>query len=165
MNNIITYKRIKINIWVAIIFGGPHVLMLLSYIHQWGSKPLSTLGLVIMSIVFVFIYIFIGWQKVVIGDKFFIIKQVMPIYNKIETVQIKDVSVANVSILNVLYWNLGMYGDYNMRISMKFPEKYSFDFVKQTVIIKLKNGKIYQIAIRDAERIKIEIERQMITTK
>ena len=167
-NNIRTYNRDKSNMWVALIFGGSHVLMLLSYIHQWGTKPLNALGFIIISIFWIFIYIFLGWRKVMICDKFVIFKQYLPRYNKIEIVQIKDVSVLNVSILNVLYWNMGMfgnmYGDINTYMNMKFPEKYSFDFVKQTLIIKLKSGKTYQIAIKDAERIKNEIERQMITT-
>jgi len=165
MSNRETYKRVKINWWVFIIFGGIHVLMILSYIHQWGNKPLTMAGLIFISIFWIFIYIFLGWRKVMICDKFVIFKQYLPRYNKIEIAQIKDVSVVNVSILNVLYWNMGifwdMYGDINTYMSMKFPEKYSFDFVKQTVIIKLKSGKTYQIAIKDAERVKKEIESQM----
>jgi len=38
----------------------------------------------------------------------------------------------------------------------------SFDFVKQAVSIQLKSGKIYQIAIKDTEKIKEEIEKRMI---
>ena len=169
MNNIPTYKRVKINWWIIILFGGTHVLMLLSYIHQWGSRPFSMSELIvmfiIMSIIWIFIYMLLGWRKVMIDDKFVIFRSGFPLYNKIEIAQIKDISIVNVNILNVMYWNWGMmYSDTGMLIGMKFPEKYSFDLVKQTVIVKLKNGKTYQIAIKDAERVRKEIERQMITT-
>jgi len=149
----------------ALFFGGIHIWMIFAYIHQWGNKPVDEVGLILFSIIWIFIYIFIGWRKVVICNKFVMIRVGLPLYNKMEIVQIKDVRVVNVSILNVIYWNMGMYyGDFNTRMNMKFPEKYSFDFVRQTVIIKLANGKYYQIAIKDAERVKSEIERQMITT-
>ena len=161
-HNIITYKRVKINWWVFILFGGIHVWMMFAYIHQWGNRPIDETGLIIMSIIWIFIYILFGWRKLMICDKFVIFRSGLPLYNEMEIVQIKDVSIANVSILNVMYWNWGMmYSDAGMRMGMKFPDKYSFDLVKQTVIIKLKNGKTYQIAIKDAERVKIEIERQM----
>jgi len=98
----------------------------------------------------------------IINDKFVIFRSGLPLYNEIEILKIKDVSVVNISILNVMFWSMSILYSYNdIRIGIKLPEKYSFDFVKQTVIIKLKNGKTYQIAIKDAERVKIEIERQM----
>ena len=161
MNNSITYKRIKLKGWVIILFGGFHVWMIFAYIHQWGSRPLPLSGLFIMSAIWIFIYLVIGWRKVVIDDKSVIFWQFLPLYNKIEIVQIKEVSVVNVSIMNVMYWSMGMgmmLNDAKMGMGMKFPEQFSFDFVKQTVIIKLKNGKSYQIAIKDAERIREEIE-------
>ena len=161
-HNIITYKRIKAKRWVIILFGGFHVWMIFAYIHQWGSRPLPLSGLFIMSIIWIFIYIVIGWRKEVIDDKSVIFRSGLPLYNEIAILKIKDVNVENVSILNVMYWSIGMLYSYNhINMGIKFPEKYSFDFVKQTVIIKLKNGKSYQIAIKDAERVKMEIERQM----
>ena len=44
----------------------------------------------------------------------------------------------------------------------KNTEKYLFDFVKQVIIIHLKNGKVYKIYTKKAEKIKEEIEKRMI---
>ena len=168
MENRATYKRIKANWWVIILFGGFHVWIIFAYIiYQRGVNPHNTFGLIIVSIIWIFVYIIFGWRKVIIGDKFIILRAIFPLYNKlaVDFVKIEDVSIANVSIASVMYWSMcTLYLNTGIRKGMIFPEKYPFDFVKQTIIIKLKNGETYQIAIKDAEKIKEEIEKRMITT-
>jgi len=149
-NNQITYKRVKINWWVFIIFGGIHAWMIFAYIHQWGTNPVDKTEPIIMSIIWVFTYILLGRFKVIIDDNFVIFRSDVWIPVKIPIFMIDKVSVKKVGLMiNVQGKN----------------EKYYFDFVKQAVSIQLKNGKIYQIGIKDAEKIKEEIEKRMITTK
>ena len=147
-----TYKLVKINWWVFLIFGGIHVCMIIGYIHQLvNNHPVSETGFIILSIIWVFIYIFIGRSKVIIDNNHVVFRSDVWIPIKIPIVNIKNVSVKQVSWMN-LY------------IPEKNTEKFYFGFVKQAINIHLKNGKIHQIGIKDAEKIKEEIEKRMITT-
>ena len=150
-HNIITYKRVKINWWVFILFGGFHVWMIFAYIHQMGTNPISNGGFIFLTIMWIFIYIFIGRSKVIIDDNQVIFRSDVWIPIKIQIVNIKNVSVKQVSWMN-LY------------IPEKNTEKFYFGFVKQAINIHLKNGKIHQIGIKDAEKIKEEIEKRMTIT-
>jgi len=145
-NNSITYKRVKINWWLILIFAGFYVWMIFTYIHQWGNNPLDKAGLIIMSVIWTFVYIGIGRFKVIIDDNHVVFRSDVWIPVKIPFAKIKSVSVEQVALM--------YFGEKN-------TERYSFDLVKRAVIIKLKNGKIYQIAIKNAERIKEEIEKRM----
>jgi len=148
MNNQEIYKRVKINWWIIIIFGGFHVWMIFAYIHQWGNNPIDEAGLIIMSIIWFFIYIFLGRFKVIIDNNYAVFRSDLWVPVKIPITAIKNISVIRVGLMvNVPGKN----------------EKYYFDFVNQAVRIQLKNGMVYQIAIKNAQKIKDEIEKRMIT--
>ena len=152
MNNQTTYKRIKINWWVFILFGGFHIWMIFAYIHQWGNNPIDKAGLIKVSIIWIFIYIFIGRFKVIINDNFAVFCSDVWIPIKILISMIDKVSVKKASMMG-------------MSIPFSNVKNYQFDFsASHAVCIQIKNGKLYQIAIKDAEKIKEEIEKRMITT-
>ena len=150
-NNHITYKRVKINWWVFILFGGIHVKMIFSYIHQWGTtNPVDEAGFIFISITWFFIYLFIGRFKVIIDDNFAIFRSDIWVPVKIQISMIENVSVKKVPIMD-LY------------IPGSNPVKYQFDFfASHAVKIQMKSDKTYQVAIKDAERIKEEIEKRML---
>jgi len=152
MNNRETYKLIKINWWVILIFIGTYVFAIFAYIHQWGTNPIDKGGYIFLTIMFIFTYIFIGRSKVIIDYNHVVFRSDIWVPIKIPIVNIKNVSVKQFSWIN-LY------------IPEKNTEKFYFGFVKQAVKIQMINGKTYQIGIRNAEKIKEEIEKRMITTK
>jgi len=119
-NNRAKYKQIKINWWVFILFGGIHVWVIFAYIHQWGSRSMDETGFIIMSIIWIFVYIFIGRSKVIINDNQVVFRSDVWIPIKIPIVNIKSVSVKQVSWIN-LY------------IPEKNTEKLYFGFVKQAI--------------------------------
>ena len=160
-NNRETYKRVKINWWLILLFlgvnGGLCVWMIFAYIHQWGNNPIPnktflTVSVTIFVLATIVPLIFVWRFKVTIDDKFVIFKVSLAMHIKISIVNIKNVSVKQVS------WT-------NLYISEKNTEKFYFGFVKQAVKIQMINGKTYEIGIRNAEKIKEEIEKRMITTK
>ena len=69
---------------------------------------------------------------------------------KIHVTQIKDVNVGKVSIR--------MYARNYVKLV------YLFDFTRQTVKIQTKSDRVYQIAIKNAQKIKEEIEKRILTT-
>ena len=147
-NNYIAYKRVKINWWVFIIFGGIHLSMIFAYIDQLGNNPIEA-GFIFISIIWIFIYLFLGRFKVIVYDNFAVFRSDIWIPVKIPISMIENVSVKQVPMIEVY-------------IPGSNPVKYQFDFVSQAIVIQLKNDKIYQIAIKEAEIIKKEIEKRMI---
>ena len=154
MNIHATYKRVKINWWVFILFGGLYVLMIFAYIHQWGDKPIDKSGLIHISIIFLFVCLFIGRFKVIINDKYAIFRSDIWIPVKIPISMIEGVSVKKgLPIMDVCIPGISK------------TMKYQFDFsASHTVKIQKKSGKTYQISIENAQKIKKEIEKRMITT-
>ena len=152
-NNITTYKRVKINWLIFLILGGFHAWLIFAYILQWGNNPIDKTGLIVMSIIWGFTYILIGRFKVIIDDNLVIIKMDWYTFFKIPIAKIKSVNIER------LKWAFlgGVYYGKNL-------ERFHFDFVKQTVKIQMKSGKIYQIAIKNAEKIKEEIEKRINKT-
>ena len=144
-----TYKRIKINWLYVSMLGGIQVLMIFGYIYQWGNNPFSRSSLITQSIVFAFAYIYAGRIKIIIDDNYIVLRSDLRIWEKIPIFLIKNVSIQQTSLLS-------------MNIQGSSLKKYPFDYIKQTVSIKLKNEKIYQIAIKDTQIIKEEIENRMI---
>ena len=144
---------IKVNWWFILIIVGFYVLVVFSYINQLSgsSRSISMTGFIIMTIIWILILFLGGRFKVIInrynsnfshrGPDFW-----SPI--KIPIVDINNVSVKQIGLI---------------KISGKWIDSYIIDFVKQNVCIQMKNRKIYQIAIKDAERIKDEIEKRMTT--
>ena len=87
-----------------------------------------------------------------IDDKFVIFKTSLVTHLKIPIANIKNVSIELVTKLKFAIVN-------------KYFVRCYFDFVKQTIKIQLKNGMIYQLHIKDAEKIKEEIEKRIIIPK
>ena len=158
MNNGITYKKVKINWWVFIFFGGFFVFMIFAYIHKWGNNPLKKPDLILVSIIWLFIFIFLGRFKVIINDKYVIFRSDIWIPVKIPISMIKSVSEGEAPFVSMI-----MYISSNACIKEKNTVKYFFDFsASHAVKIQTKNGKVYKIAIKDAEIIKEEIEKRML---
>ena len=150
MNNQSIYKG-KIHLWVLFILWGSYVHMIFAYIHQWGNNPVNKTVLIILGVIWISLSVFLPNSRLIltIDDKFFVISGSSYWASvKIHITQIKDVSVGNVSIK--------MYASYNTGLV------YPFDFTRKTVMIQTKSGKTYQIAIKNAQKIKEEIEKRMI---
>jgi hypothetical protein len=147
-NNKTTYKQVKIVWWLILIFVGIYVLIIFSYIYQWGTKPVSKSSLIYLSVIFIVALLYAGWWRVKIDNNY--IAFCIPNFwiKKIPIANIKNVSVKPIGLL---------------KISGKFIDSYRIDFVKQNLCIQMKNRKIYQFAVKDAEKIKKEIEKRMIT--
>ena len=150
-NNRAKYKRVIINWLVIILFGGLHVWMIFAYFHQWRDNPLSKSGLIIMSIIWIFIYILFGRFKVIIDDNYAIFRSDVWIGMKIPIPMIDNVSTKQVPLSLMSMYLPG----YNFN---------QFEITRNVVKIQMKNGKIYQIAIKNAEKIKEEIEKRMTIT-
>ena len=146
-NNYIAYKRVKINWWIIILFGGIIVLMIPAYIYQFGDNPLDKAGLIKASLVSIFVCVFLGRFKVIVNDNFAVFRSDIWVPLKIPISMIENISLKKVSM---------------MGMGIPFRDYY-FDYSASRVVkIQLKSGKTYQIAIKDAERIKEEIEKRMI---
>ena len=152
MKNNQTIFRGKIHWWVLLILWVIYVWMIFAYIHQWGNNPVNKAALIILSVIWISISVLFFAERFIltIDDKFFVISGSSYWASvKIHITQIKDVSVGNVSIK--------MYASYNTGLV------YPFDFTRKTVMIQTKSGKTYQIAIKNAQKIKEEIEKRMLT--
>jgi len=157
-NDRVTYKRIpnNMNWWVLIFLVGIYIWLIFAYIHQWGNNPINKTVLIIIAVIYiVFWFVFVGgrnWEyKVIIDNKFVIFTSDLWFPCKIMIANINSVRIEQVA--RMLPGRIKLVG--------KNIEKHSFDSVKQAVSIQLKDGKIYQIAIKDAEKIKEEIEKRM----
>jgi len=130
--------------------------MLFSYFHQWGNRPLTKTGFIItatfMAIVIIICLCFC-WRFILkIDDKFAIFRADLHVMFKIPIAKIKNVNIERLERACIVG---------GVRCPGKNIERIGFDFVKQVVSIQLGNGKIYQIAVKDAEDIKEEIEKRM----
>ena len=160
MENRAIYKRVKINWWVILLFvgisGGIGIQMIFAYIHQWGNNPIPNMTALILLETFLVVPIIValfifGRFKLIIDDNFVIIRTGLWTQCK--------VSYASINKISVRQYTKFATG------SIKFSGKnriISFDFINQFVKIQLKNGKNYWIAIKNAEKIKEEIEKRMI---
>jgi len=148
-NEHIAYKRVKINWWVFILFGGFHVHMIFTYIRQWSTEPVDEVGLFVLSFTSL-IYLFIGRFKVIVDDNFFVFRSDLWVPVRIPIFMIDNVSIEQATPMNVYFP-----GNKTMRFQFHF-------FALYAVKIQLKSGKIYEINIKEAEIIKKEIEKRMI---
>ena len=154
MNNKVTYTG-NIHWWFILIFMGCFVWTIVAYIYQWGNNPVNKAGLFIFCTIWVIVSIvfFVNRFILTIDNEFIKFKLASWGRIKIHITQIKDVSVEKMNLKTCI-----------KIISTYYKgTKYQFDFTKQTVKIQTKNGNIYQIAIKDAERIKEEIEKRMVS--
>ena len=148
-NNQTTYKRGKIHWWIILILWGFYVWMIFAYIHQWGNNPVDKAALIIFGIIWIVVSVLLFTERFIltIDDKFIKFKLFRWGTVNIHITQIKDVSVEK----------------------MSFPKMYVkryeyFDFTGQVLKIQTKSDRIYQFAIKDAKKIKEEIEKRMLTT-
>ena len=149
MNNQVTYKLVKINWWIIPILVGIYVLMIFSYIYQWGNNPIDKSSLIIkFPVIWIVVLLYAGWYRVKIDDNFISFRIPNFLIQKIPITNIKNVSIKQISL---------------MEIAGKFIDRYRIDFTKQNLCIQMENGKIYQFAIKDAEKIKQEIEKRMLS--
>ena len=151
------YKRVKIHWWVIIILMGFVVWMIFAYIHQWGNNPVDKAGLVIFSIMFVGSSILIFTERYIltIDDKFVFFKfgSSSGWTIKIHVTQVEDARVEE--------WNFRTYTKCAKEMYYRRGTLYVFNFTRQALKIETKSGKIYRIAIRNAEKVKEEIEKRM----
>jgi hypothetical protein len=150
MNNQPIYKRVKILWWIILILWGFYAWVIFAYIHQWGNNPIDKAGLLIFSVIWIMVSVFLFTNRFVltIDDKFVIVKFGSWWDIKIHITQIKDVNVEKVN-----------FGKYFWAYVKKAPNKgtqYLFDFTGQVLKIQTKNGKTYQITIKNAQKIKEE---------
>ena len=146
MNNQ-TIFRGNIHWWVLLFLWGFYVHMIFAYIHQWGNNPVNEVALLFFAIIWIMasVLLFAIRPILTIDDVFVKFKYYGdPI--KIHITQIEDVSVKKMSFFKV-YAKLYQY----------------YDFTGQFLKIQTKSGRVYIIAIKNAQKIKEEIEKRMIT--
>jgi len=149
------FKRVKINWGIIFMLTGMFVLLIIpTYIYQFGTNPVDEKGLVIMAMFIIVFLLFHGRHRLIIDNNFVVFRlnwDLLPVKVPIDI--IKEVAVSKLSIIWALEFN-----ERNIK-------KYQFDyFIEQAVSIQLKNGKHYKIAIKNAQKIKEEIEKRMLTT-
>ena len=146
-NNQIKFHS-KIHLWVFLILAGIYVHMIFSYIHQWGNNPIDKAGLIILTVIWIIVSVLLFAIRFIltIDDEFVKFKYYGDAV-KIHITQIKDVSVEKLSFF---------------KIYAKFYQYY--DFTGQFLKIQTKSGRIYIFAIKNAQKIKEEIEKRMFNT-
>ena len=145
-NNNILYKRVKNHWWIFLLFAGCFVWMIFAYIHQWGNNPPTKASLIIIAIIFVTALMLFHPGRFVftIDNEFVSFKSAYWGRVKIHITQIKDVNVEKMSFFKM------------------YAKRYEYhDFTGQVLKIQTKSDMVYQIAIKDAEKIKEEIEKRI----
>jgi hypothetical protein len=151
------YIRGKIHWWVLLILWGFYVWAIIAYIHQWGNNPVNEAALTILAIIWIMVSVLLFAERFILTiDEKFIVVKFGSIWNiKIHISQIKDAHVLKVNFW-IYFWTY----------VKKMPNKgtqYIFDFTRRVVKIQTNSGSVYQIAIKDAQKIKEEIEKRMLT--
>ena len=139
----------KIHWWVLLFLWGFYVHMIFAYIHQWGNNPIPKGGLIIFAIIWMMVSILVFSIRftLTIDDEFVKFKLLNWGSVRIHITQIKDVNVEKMSFF---------------KMHAKLVECY--DFTGQFLKIQTKSGRIYKFAIKNAQKIKEEIEKRMLTT-
>ena len=148
MNNQTTYKQTTIKWWIIILFVGFYVWMIFAYIHQWGNNPIGKGSLIVLPFLFAIAILARGhwegkpiWEVTMeIDDKSFIIKTDLYGRIKISIDEIKNIDIEQQAKVPVWGRFLG----------------------KQVVSIQLKSGKTNKFTIKDAQKVKEEIEKRML---
>ena len=162
-NNPEIYKRVKINweilLFVLAVFAGIYVRMIFAYIHQWGNRPVTKTGLIVMAILLLGTFIF-SWFC---GGRFIVKIDDNLVIVRTDVYKMFKIKIANIKSVNIERLNRAWLG--GVAFPGKKKERIHIDFVKQMVSITVKSDKVYQIAIKDAQKIKEEIEKRMLTNK
>jgi hypothetical protein len=141
----IKYKRGNVRWWVLLILWGIYVHMIFGYIHQWGNNPIQKSGLIIFGVVWIVVSVLVIFIRLIVTiDDDFVKFKSFNSDKKIHFTQIEDVSVEKENFIR----------------HFKLGEEYH-DFTNQVLKIQTKSGKIYQIAIKNAQKIKAEIEKRI----
>ena len=147
MNNQVTYKLVKINWWIILVLVCIYVFAIFAYIYQWGNNPVGKSSLIFLAVIFISFLLYGAWCRIKIDDNFISFRIPNFLIQKIPIANIKNVSIKQISL---------------MEIAGKFIDRYRIDFTKQNLCIQMENGKIYQFAIKNAQKIKEEIEKRML---
>ena len=150
MNNQEIYKCVKINWLLIIVFVVTQIYMIYGCVHQWGNR-FSKEVVIFSMIICILILLFSLRAKVLIDSNYATFR----LSYRWISVKIPIAKIENVSIEQVSFFE-------TVQFRGKNAKKYTFDNVKRAVIIQLKNDKVYQISIKNAEEIKEEIEKRMI---
>ena len=150
MNNQTTYIRGNIHWWIILFLCGFYVHLIFAYIHQWGNNPIDKAGLIIFGVIFFIVSVVLFAYRFVltIDNEFVKFKLISWGRVKIHITQIKDVSVEKMSFFRM------------------YRKRYEYhDFTGKVLKIQTKSDKIYQIAIKNAQKAKDEIEKRMLNIK
>ena len=130
-----------------------YVWMIFAYIYQWGNKPIPSVTWLVVFGIFYFSPLLLIWRsQLIINSNYVIFRMGIWNWKKIPITSVWNVRVNKSSFSEMSGSN----------IRRKTTSAY-FDFVAQTITMYLTNGEIYQIAIKNAQEIKDEIEKR--TTK
>jgi len=137
--------------WVLLFLWGIYVCVIFLNIQHLINNPIPK-GLIFLTIIWIMFSVLLHAIRFIltIDDEFVKFKMYLdPV--KIQIMHIKEVSVEKMSFFKI-YAKMYAKG-YECR-----------DFTRNLLKIRLKNGKIYHIAIKSAQKIKEEIEKRMLTT-
>ena len=139
--------RGKSHWWLILILWGTYACMIFPNIHKLVNNPIPK-GLVVFTIIWVMFSVLFFFIRFVltIDDEFVKFKSNWRLV-KIHITDIKDVNVKKMG-----FWQ--MY--------LKYSSEYH-DFTGNVFVIQTKNGKNYRFAIKNAQKIKEEIEKRMLT--
>jgi len=177
MENRATYKRVKINWWLILPMSGLYVWMIFSLNNGFVSKS----SLIFAGISYIVFFLYVGRFKVIIDDNFVVFRSDVP--NYMTKIPMTDISLVKIKIFSIFGYRSSIWrpveipivdiknvsvervGLMKMGDEEKNVTKTYFDFVKQAISIQMKNDEIYMIAIKDAEKIKEEIENRINNNK
>ena len=154
MSNQPTYIRTKISeafTFTTITFIAFYVFIVFAYIYQWGNNPISRNGLIFFTVIW-FVHLIPVWllggrYKIIIDNDYIIFRATAYTYAKIRLIDISRIGVQKVP--------------FSKMMNLSGSTDAYFDFVKQAIIIRLYNDKVYKIAVKNAQEIKDEIEKRM----
>ena len=141
-----SFKRVKANWLIIVMLVGTYIPTLLACIFILESSKFVIEGLAAMGVIWVFAGLLSGRTKLTINDELLTIGSDLWTYVKIRIPKIKHVIVVEANL--------------RRKKNAKF-EKHKIDSVKQAVSIMMKNGKTYQLIIKDSEMIKDELEKRI----
>ena len=159
MQNQTIYKHTKISevvVLVFVIYIAIYVFIIFAYIYQWGNNPIPKVGFIIFSVLWIaillFVWLFSGRLKIIIDDNNVIFRSDARAVIKAPIAMVRKVDVKQVSSFEPLYFQ------------GKKTQNFQFGLSNQSVIIHLKDGKVFRFSIKNAQEIKDEIEKRMTKT-
>jgi len=146
-NNRETYKRVKINWWVVLTWSALFFLTSIILYILFRNGIFISMALPTCVILTELRYI------LTVDDNFITFRTDIRTSFKIALSDMENVHITQAPL-------------HGMNLPWKKVKLYSFDvFEKDVVSIQLRNGKTYQLHIKNAQIVKEEIEKRIITTK